>query len=318
MMKAITRYLLTAAITAAPVGMLYAQSTPGAGAQTAGQAGAQAGGAGAQAGGQAGAQGNIQPGAQSPAQQGGSLIQPNGTGTGIAPNARGNANANANMNANNALMFGQSPWFGNAAVQQNLGLSTDQLGRLTNNYQQLWNRYQQEMSQLPNNLSADQLSQRRQQLNQSFQRDFGNSINDVFTDANQRSRFNQLGTQYLGLGALDDPTIQQRFNLTTEQRAQIARMQQDWRNQLSQLNAAAANVQGREFNWNDYYTRYNRSIEDIFTPDQLRTWRELRGENFAFPETVFRSQYYSNISNGTNSVTPRGASSRPSTGGTAR
>jgi hypothetical protein len=256
--------------------------------------------------------------------------------------------------------FSQTPWFSDSSVQQQLRLPPDQVDRLRNNYTQSWERYQKELSGLPSDLTEEQLNARRQQLGQSFSSEFNSALEEAIPDQTQRQRFQQLMLQHQGVYAFDNPTIQQRLNLTPEQRERISRMQQDWRRQMGQLNSRtgtspsananqnavlsgnqgttgnqnstlsgnrgtagaqssaqignqgdrnnqanesstlsgnrgiagsqAASGNQDDSSWNDFYRRSNQSINELLTPDQRRTWQELRGEDFSFPRSAYFPQ----------------------------
>ncbi len=142
---------------------------------------------------------------------------------------------------------------------------------------------------MANTLPADELERRRQQLTQQFENSFSGSLDTSIPDQTQRQRFQQLMTQYQGLNAFDNQKLVQRLDLSAEQRRQINRMQQEWRRTMAKMSRANGN--SPDFDWNDFYRRSNLSIDEILTPEQLRIWREVRGENVDLPADIyFRAQ----------------------------
>jgi len=198
-----------------------------------------------------------------------------------------------NLNAERGIMhwnpYNQDPWFTNPYMVQQLRMQPELLNKLQNNYQQNYGKYQENLNRLPNNLPEGELARRQQELAQQFENNFSGSLDQSIPDQPQRQRFQQMMTQYQGLNAFDSSNVLKRLDLSVEQRRQINRMQQEWRRTMTRLSRANGNIQ--DFDWNDFYRRSNLSVDEILTPDQLRIWREIRGENLDLPADVyFRAQ----------------------------
>jgi 2'-5' RNA ligase len=132
--------------------------------------------------------------------------------------------------------------------------------------------------------------QRLRELEGSFQNDFSTAIDQVVTDPRQRQRFNQLALQYQGYGAFQDPTIQQRLNLTPQQRQQLDELNNAWNQQMS---AATS-----EFRFGDQAVsnrtqqarqQYDQRVNAILNEQQRQTWQEMNGEPFSFTDSLFNT-----------------------------
>ena len=63
-------------------------------------------------------------------------------------------------------------------------------------------------------VTEEQRSLKMGELRQGFNKNFSTATNEVFTDAQQRQRYNQLYLQYQGYEAFSDPMVQEKLNLT--------------------------------------------------------------------------------------------------------
>jgi len=189
--------------------------------------------------------------------------------------------------------IGQTPWFSNQGVQKQLNLNNEQLGQLNKAYGQAWGSYQKGLSQLGNdtNLSATDRAQRMRDLEANFHKSFSSGINDSITDPAARQRFNQLSWQYRGYGAFSDPMVQQKLNLTAEQRQKLNEYQQDWTTRMNELNptfSKDATAGGKRFS--EMQKQADERINSVLTPEQRQTWQQMIGERYNFePGAYFQS-----------------------------
>jgi hypothetical protein len=220
------------------------------------------------------------------------------------------AQGQAGINNNNFSGIRQQPWFNPRVIRQQLNLNDDQFNQLNRSYGEYWNRYNQGMSQLGRDLNEQQRMQRLRELEGNFQRDFSTSTNRVFTDPQQRERFNQLYLQYQGYGAFSDPRIQQQLNLTPQQRQRLNELNTEWNSQMGRL--------GTEFRTGDegvtnrmrtLQQQFNQRFNTILNDEQRQTWQGMVGEPFNFPPEVF---FQTNTDVGTQLNTNPGAN--PNTG----
>jgi hypothetical protein len=129
----------------------------------------------------------------------------------------------------------------------------------------------------------------QQLLEDQFRNDFNSSLETTFTDPAMRQRFNQLNTQFQGIGAFNDPMIQRQLNLTAQQRQQLATLSGQWRRDMMNLQRSSRNNLTQE-QFNALRTRYATRLNTVLTPEQQQMWTQMLGEPFDFPFTDFFPQ----------------------------
>jgi hypothetical protein len=185
-------------------------------------------------------------------------------------------------------MIGQSPWFTNQNVSQHLQFSNDQIDRMNRAYGDAWSSYQKRVNGLGITLTPDQQAIQLKQLNQDFYKELSTSSNQIITDPKARMRYNQLNLQSRGFNAFEDPLVQQRLALTPEQRQSIDRYQQEWSKSMNELrNDFTTDREGAAKRYNELRRRDWDRVEKVLTEQQRQTWREMVGERFDFPPTMF-------------------------------
>jgi hypothetical protein len=169
-----------------------------------------------------------------------------------------------------------------------LNLNDDQFNQLNRSYGEYWNRYNQGMSQMGRDINEQQRMQRLRELEGNFQRDFSTSTNRVFTDPQQRERFNQLQLQYQGFGAFNDPRIQQQLNLTPQQRQRLNELNTEWNTQMGRLGTEfQTGDQGISNRLRNMRQQFNQRFDAILNDEQRQLWQGMVGEPFDFPPEVF-------------------------------
>jgi len=182
----------------------------------------------------------------------------------------------------------QSPWFSNAAIRRQLELNDEQYNQLNKAYTQSWSRYNQGITGLDKSLAEQERMQRQRGFADSFNKEFGSAIDETFTDKAARQRYNQMDWQYRGYGAFNDPTIQQKLNLTAEQRQKFSNYQNDWGQQLSTWQTEFPNDRdGVSSRFRDGRLEWQKRIDSTLTPDQRTMWRDMSGKPFDFPVDVY-------------------------------
>lgn len=255
-------------------------------------------------GAQGGATGGVQPGSPG--------VGPGRIGSG-QPGAIGSAELNRNRNAGG---ISRNPWFADPSVRRQLNLNDDQFNRLNRSYMDNFNRFQQAQGQLGSDANEQLRAQRMRELEGTFRQNFSSSLNDVFTDPQQRQRFQQLDLQFRGLDALSDPAIQQRLNLTPAQQQQFRQLSTQWEQDL-QKRAADAGI-ALDFNTPQgaaMRAQLSQRINSILTPEQRRLWTQMTGDPFEVPTSATAPQ---NIP--TDQAVPRGTNQprQPGQAGSAR
>jgi hypothetical protein len=226
------------------------------------------------------------------------------------PGAIGNAEMNRNTGGIN-----RNPWFGDPSVRQQLNLNDDQFNRLNQSYLDNFNRFDQSRGQLGNELNEQQRAQRMRELEGSFRQGFSSSLNDVFTSPQQRQRFEQLELQHRGLGALSDPTMQQRLNLTPDQRRQIQDLATQWNTEMGRLgNSARTDTDATTRNFNTMRLQMSQRINSILNDQQRQVWSQMVGEPFDFPASAFFQQDPTTGTPGSSRNAERRDATKPATG----
>jgi len=198
----------------------------------------------------------------------------------------------------------QTPWFGNQDIRQNLKLNNDQFNQLNRAYSNAWNRYQQGITALDSNLTDQQRQQRMQAMQQEFGKNFSTAANDIFTSPEQRQRFEQLGMQFRGFGAFSDPMVQQKLNLTAEQRQKLNQLNQDWQRQMDTLNQKfQTDPKAVTTQFNDMRKQFDTRLNSVLSQEQQQSWRQMTGDPFNFQPNAFFQN--SSSGNSGNSGTPK-------------
>lgn len=195
---------------------------------------------------------------------------------------------NVGVNGRGFNGVNQSPWFGNATIRQQLQLNDAQYNQLNTAYAQAWGRYNQGITGLDKSLAEQERMQRQRGLADSFNKEFGGAIDETLADKTVRQRYNQMDWQYRGYGAFNDPTLQQKLNLTEEQRQKFGNYQNEWDKQLSTWQTEFPNdrdgVSGR---FRNARLEWQKRIDSTLTPDQRTMWRDMSGKPFEFPVDVY-------------------------------
>jgi hypothetical protein len=212
--------------------------------------------------------------------------------TGVNAATRGvpNNNPGAAAFGGSPWQFGgwnRSPWFADPRVRQELRLKSDQFDQLQNNYSRSWNVYDRGLAGLQNDLTDEQRGIQQRELGQTFQNEFSGSLDQLLADPAQRLRFGQLYLQYQGFNAFNDPTVQQRLNLTDRQQRQLSRLQQEWDEQMQALSQEFARERNGTARFYELRQQAGERIVNVLTDEQRRMWQQMLGRPFDFPPEVY-------------------------------
>jgi len=184
--------------------------------------------------------------------------------------------------------IGQTPWFSNPNIRQQLKLNDEQYNQLNKAYQQEWNRYQQGYNQLDKNLTDQQRADQVRKLQGQFYNSLSTDINKTITDPTARQRFNQMYWQYRGYDAFNDPMLQQKLNLTPEQRQKLEQYGMTWNKQMDTLGQQyGTDQQGAIKQFGQLQQQSGQQLNSLLTPDQRQTWQQMMGTPYQFPPTVY-------------------------------
>ncbi len=179
-------------------------------------------------------------------------------------------------------------WFNNNAVQQQLNLNNQQSAQLGKIYGDQWTNYLQQINNLPPGLSNDQRMQQTNSIRQNFFKNLDAATAGIFTTPDQRQRFNQLNTQYMGLNAFSNPNVAQQLNLDATQIQRINQLQQNWNQQLTQIQQQfATDPTTASKRFADLQQQNAQNINSVLTPGQQTMWQQITGTSFNFQPTQF-------------------------------
>jgi len=183
----------------------------------------------------------------------------------------------------------QTPWFANQGIRQQLNLSGDQLNQLNKAYGQAYGSYQKGLNELGGSkLSTTDRMQRQQELENNFYKNFSSNLDNVITDPEARQRFNQMSWQYRGYGAFNDPMVQQKLNLTPEQRQKLNEYYTDWTTHMNDLSGTFAKdstAGGRQYE--QMRKQYDERVNSVLNQQQQQAWRQMTGERYNFQPNVY-------------------------------
>jgi len=186
--------------------------------------------------------------------------------------------------------FGQTPWFADQSVRQQLKFDDNQFNKLNKSYGESWQRYQNQMSELNKNkdLTDAQRAQRMSDLQREFGTNFSSTTNQIITDPSQRERYNQMYWQYLGYDAFNDPMVQQKLNLTDEQKQKLGQYSREWSTQMNDYSRGyATDREGTSKKFNESRKQANERINSILTKEQQQSWRQMVGDPYNFEPSVY-------------------------------
>lgn len=196
----------------------------------------------------------------------------------------------------------QNPWFSNPTVRQQLQFNDNQINKMNQAYTESFKRYQQSLNNFDKNLSPEQRDQRMRALQQDFYADLSQSTGNMITDPTQRQRYNQLYWQFRGYNVFDDPTIQQKLNLTDAQRQKLAQYGRDWYAQMGKYNRDfQTDREGTTKRFNEARQQEWQRLISVLTPEQQQMWRQMTGEFYTFPPSVY---FQNNINSPAPATTP--------------
>jgi hypothetical protein len=176
-------------------------------------------------------------------------------------------------------------------IRQQFKLTDQQYIQLNKSYGDSYSRYQQGVKSFGKDLTEEQRNQKMGELRQGFNKSFSPATNEVFTDAPQRQRYNQLYLQYQGYNAFSDPMVQEKLNLTAEQRLQLGQYGQEWHTQMNGLGRTyQTDRDGTTTKYHGMRKQYGERIRTVLTPEQQKSWQLMTGESYNFqPGTYFQT-----------------------------
>ena len=98
----------------------------------------------------------------------------------------------------------------------------------------------------------------------------------------------QLYYQYQGYGAFNDPTVQQRLNLTDAQRQQFTNYNNRWNQDMNEYRRQwGTDREGVLRRWREARQGMNNNINTVLTPTQQQTWGQMIGQPYEFQPNVY-------------------------------
>jgi serine/threonine protein kinase len=130
------------------------------------------------------------------------------------------------------------------------------------------------------NLDEDSLRRRSVKSAERYDRELG----EILLPA-QLERLKQLAIQSQGVSVFKEPEIVEALNITPEQRRTIRAIEHDTNMKMYASRKPGPGPRDREFRWRPNAAFMDEAVARVvglFTPDQLRLWKEMTGE--VFPE----------------------------------
>jgi hypothetical protein len=203
------------------------------------------------------------------------------TGGGAAGGQTGAKGGTTGTVGTTGMTIGQTPWFNNQALRTHIGLNDQSFNQLNTAYGQAYQNYNTGASQLGVNLTPQQRAQRMQDLHSAFNQKMSQAAQSTITDPTQLSRYNQLYLQFQGVGAFNAPQVQQKLNLTDQQRQQFQQFAQQYNQQVSTLQQnAQTNPQATNQQFDRLRQQSMQNINSVLTPQQQQMWQQMAGQPY--------------------------------------
>jgi hypothetical protein len=175
----------------------------------------------------------------------------------------------------------QTGWFNNQAVQQHLNLDNNQLNALNQSYGQYWNQYQGELNKL-GNPTGQNWSNGVQGVWSNYNNQLLNAAQGTLAPE-QFQRFQQLNLQHQGMFAFTNPAIQDKLNLTPQQRTQLSNyLQQQYAKEAEIYRNYANDPQAGAQAYQALRQQAGTDINGMLTPQQQQTWSGMVGNQYQF------------------------------------
>ena len=175
-----------------------------------------------------------------------------------------------------------TPLYHNANVARSLGLSPQQVQLLNEATSRLQSTYSSRLGQLGSLSQADRAA-RTQALMGQYNAQWNSAAANVL-NARQLARYGQLDLQSRGLAAFNDSTVQQRLNLTAQQRQQLQNLRTSAAQQAQQYSQVRWQNSDVAAHLADIYQRqWAQTANSILQPNQRTLWSEMTGQTGTTP-----------------------------------
>jgi len=175
-----------------------------------------------------------------------------------------------------------APLYRTPEVARALDLSRDQVGRLNEMSSTLRARYRDELDRL-GRLDERTQNARRGEVMRNYAKDWDRGAGKIFSER-QMDRYRQLELQSRGVGAFTDPDVQQKLDLTIEQRRRLDDLNSRYNQNLENIHATGRLRKDDTLgSWRDFMGQTRTQVNDILTERQRRTWRGLTGDPLDIP-----------------------------------
>ena len=192
---------------------------------------------------------------------------------------------NSGLRAFHGYNYGNMPqdsWFNGPGLGKHLNLSDTQAAQLNQAYNESLTKYNTDINALNTLPDADRAA-KLEGVWVKFNDQLLNSAKGVLSNQ-QYTRFQQLNLQDQGIGAFNNPAIQQQLKFTPDQVSKLKnfRQQQDPKlhaiEKLYGSNPAAANSQCEAF-----YRQSDEFYNRLLTDQQRQLWQQMVGEPYNYP-----------------------------------
>jgi hypothetical protein len=174
----------------------------------------------------------------------------------------------------------------NKSVQDELKLSDKQKEQLGELRKKQFSAMREVFKETDREKAAELMKKNQERMQKSMAK-----FKDGMTTAQAR-RFRQIQVQIGGLAVLNSPRIQKELDLTDKQKEQVKETLADLRKDREDLLKGAGRDREKRMAAGKKIQKLNQDALDklvkSFTPEQQKTYKELRGEPFAYkPEFGF-------------------------------
>jgi hypothetical protein len=181
---------------------------------------------------------------------------------------------------------GQKPWFSEAGIQKTLNLTPQQMNQLNTAHTSAYQQYQTNSNKF-NNASPQQGTQQQgTQQNVNPYSAYHNQMSESAKSSmspQQYQRYGQLQLQYQGLGAFNDPAVQQRLNLTPQQIEKLRTYENAQSQRWGEMyKSVGYNPDRAQASYQTMIGQNDNLIRQVLNTQQQQTWNDMVGAPYAF------------------------------------
>jgi Spy/CpxP family protein refolding chaperone len=167
----------------------------------------------------------------------------------------------------------------NRSVQEELKLSDEQAEKVRQVASEVREKHQDDIEKLQD-LQGPERREKAQVVMRAVAEESRKALDGVLTPE-QAKRLRQITLQVRGTEAFSDPTVQERLNLTDDQKEKLSNIGEDARKEMREIFESAGEDRaeaGQKLR--DLRQESLKKVTAVLTVDQKETWKELTGDPF--------------------------------------